>query len=422
MYEKFFGLQRTPFSMVPDADCVHVTGQHADVISGAVFGILERRGFVVLTGEAGLGKTTALRVVADLLLSSNAQTSLISHPTLNASEFLELAMLNFGIPDISPSKAQRLKALEKYLLEADAAGKTCVLIIDEAHQLPPEALEEIRLLGNFEAGNHKLLQILLAGQNELNARLDLPQLWQLKQRVAFRLSLKRLERDGVEEYITFRWAKAGGAKQPFDAEALDGIALWSQGIPRVINAICDNSLMLALSDAVRTIGIKLIQEVCQDLHLETTALPPRPQSIAEAQAMPEMPCALLDKELNEDPALNQVGEQESHVTLAQEANAGEVSSEPESKVNGPVLVVKGATISPPPVSRTLVSQTGKKFKGHKSAAPAPKSPLAPSAPAPAAQPWAQGRPSLLKKWLGFLDGHKPAEAEKSADLVSVKHS
>jgi general secretion pathway protein A len=208
MYEKFFRLERSPFRMVPDQEFLHLTGQHADVISGAVFGILERKGFVALTGEAGLGKTTAIRAVMAMLAESNAHTSLISHPTLNAEDFLELALLNFGVPVVAASKAQRLKVLEQFVTLADMEGRICVLIVDEAHKLPSEALEEIRLLGNLQTDHHKLLQILLVGQNELNARLNLPELWQLKQRISFRLSLNRLDRGGAEEYIRFRWAKA----------------------------------------------------------------------------------------------------------------------------------------------------------------------------------------------------------------------
>jgi general secretion pathway protein A len=272
MYEKYFGVQRAPFSMVPDPQCVHVAGQHSDAISGAVFGILERRGCIVLTGEAGLGKTSVLRATVDLLSDSKIRVSLISHPTLDASELLELALINFGIQPVPASKALRLKALEEFLVASDAAGRICVLIIDEAHMLPAPALEEIRLLGNLEAGNQKLLQILLAGQNELNTRLDSPELWQFKQRVAVRLSLDPLDRDAVEDYIAFRWTSAGGTSHPFDPAAVSAIATWSHGIPRVINAICDNALMLALSDAVRVVGVNLVQDVCTDLRFETPAL------------------------------------------------------------------------------------------------------------------------------------------------------
>jgi len=374
MYEKFFNLHRTPFSMVPDSDCVHVTGQHADVISGAVFGILERRGCVVLTGEAGLGKTTALRAISELLADSNAHTSIISHPTLDASEFLELTMLNFGIPQVAASKAQRLKVLEKFLTTADAAGNVSVLIVDEAHKLPPDALEEVRLLGNFETGNHKLLQILLVGQNELNTRLDLPELWQLKQRIAFRLSLNRLNHDGVEDYMAFRWTKAGGGELPFDADAVDSIAAWSHGIPRVINAICDNSLMLALSDSVRNIGVELIQEVCRDLHLAT---PPVPRRLLSLREHAEARGAAADV---------------------------------------PVLVRKAAAGGSSQQSASVLAQNERKFNVQNLSVP-----QAPSPDGLALDTWSQGRPSLLKRWLGLVDGQKSATSHKNSDLISLKH-
>lgn len=341
MYEKFFRLQRSPFRMVPDQGCLHLTGQHADVISGAVFGILERKGFVVLTGEAGLGKTSAIRAVMGLLAESKAEVSLISHPTLSAEDFLELALLNFGMPVVAASKAQRLKVLESFLTLAEKDGKVCVLIIDEAHKLPPEALEEVRLLGNLQTDKHKLLQILLVGQNELNARLNLPELWQLKQRISFRLSLNRLDRGGVEQYVRFRWTKAGGEELPFDEAALDGIAKWSNGIPRVINAICDNALMLALSESTRTVDLAQVQLVCQDLQLPTPALPGRAPEQAPARA--EVP------------------------VLVRRAAAGGAST---------------------------------------------------TAPGP--EPWSAGRPSLLKKWRGFLDTQMSGGASKEAPPLSLR--
>lgn len=345
MYEKFFRLQRSPFRMVPDQDCLHLTGQHADVISGAVFGILERKGFVVLTGEAGLGKTSAIRAVMGLLAESKAEISLISHPTLNAEDFLELAMLNFGMPVVATSKAQRLKVLESFLTLADQEGKVCVLIIDEAHKLPPDALEEVRLLGNLQTDKHKLLQILLVGQNELNSRLNLPELWQLKQRIAFRLALSRLDREGVEKYVRFRWNKAGGEALPFDEAALDGIAKWSNGIPRVINAICDNALMLALSESTRSVDLAQVQLVCQDLHLPTPAIQMRIPEVAPA------------------------------------------------RMEAPVLVKRAAAAGGGAAGTT---------------------------PAPDPEPWSVGRPSLLKKWRGFLDTQRSGGAPKEAPPLSLR--
>ncbi|MBZ5636725.1 MAG: AAA family ATPase [Acidobacteriia bacterium] len=272
MYERFFGLEKAPFSMVPDPNCVHLTAQHGDAISGLVFGIMERRGYLLLTGEAGLGKTTALGALSQLVAGSNVRSSLIFNPTLDAPEFLEMVLLNFGFQHIPSSKTQRLKILQDFLIRSDAEGAVSALIVDEAHKLSAELLEEVRLLGNFEASDRKLLQIVLAGQNELVDRLNLPELWQLKQRIAIRMSLKRLDRQAVEEYIRFRWGKAGGAGDiPFTNGAVEAIAKWSGGVPRLINGICDNALLIAFSDESHTVDVPQVREACKELDLPTTA-------------------------------------------------------------------------------------------------------------------------------------------------------
>jgi general secretion pathway protein A len=278
MYERFFQLTKMPFPLVSDPECIHLTAQHESVIRGLVFAVLERRGYLVLTGEAGLGKTTALRALAALLIESEVQASVILTPTLTSSEFLELLMLNFGFNEIPASKARRLRLLESFLIHSDAAGRVAALIVDEAHQLSEELLEEIRLLGNFEASG-RLLQIVLAGQTELNDRLNLPQMWHLKQRIATRLSLSRLDRGAVEEYMRFRWDEAGGASFfPFTDVAVDAVAAWSYGIPRLINSICDNALLIAFSETTRTVDFEMILEASVELMLPTPRVAPRPTS------------------------------------------------------------------------------------------------------------------------------------------------
>jgi general secretion pathway protein A len=284
MYEKFFALTKAPFSLVPDPDCIHLTAQHADVISGLAFGVLHRKGCLVLTGEAGLGKTTALRALSQLLSESNADSSVIFAPTLTAAEFLELTIVNFGFKDIPPSKACRLKLLEDFLVRSDAEGRVAALIVDEAHLLTPELLEELRLLGNFET-DRKLLQIVLVGQNSLNEKLDLPQLWQFKQRITIRLSLRRLDREAVEEYIRFRWGKAGGAAIPFSAAAMDAIAAWSNGTPRLINIICDNALFIAFSEETHNVDANMVREACEELSLPVTTIPRSSPSFAGARPL-----------------------------------------------------------------------------------------------------------------------------------------
>jgi general secretion pathway protein A len=223
----------------------------------------------------------------------------VFNPTLTPAEFLELALLNFGFREVPASKAKRLKMLEEFLVRGDNNGRASALVVDEAHLLSPALLEEIRLLGNFENSDAKLLQIVLVGRNELNDRLDLPELWQLKQRITVRLSLQRLDRQAVEEYVAFRWNKAGGTPpSPFTAEALDAIAAWSNGIPRVVNLICDHALLIAFSESSRGVDVPTVREACRELSLATPSLGLRSLPVQSASQpptpIPPQPERLLD--------------------------------------------------------------------------------------------------------------------------------
>jgi general secretion pathway protein A len=303
MYESFFQLTKTPFSLASDPECIHLTAQYESVIRALVFAVLERKGYVVLTGEAGLGKSTALRALAELLVEWNVNLSVILTPTLTTSEFLEMVMLNFGFKEIPTSKAMRLKLLEDFLIRSDAAGRVSVLVVDEAHQLSEEALEEIRLLGNFESPTRKLLQVVLAGQSEFNDRLNLPHMWHIKQRIAIRLTLSRLNSESVAEYIQYRWAEAGGTGAlPFTDAALDAIAVWSCGIPRLINTICDNALLIAFSETTRTLDVEIVREACIDLGLATPAVAPRSRPLEPAPVLPRLEAAPLGLPNQQTPA------------------------------------------------------------------------------------------------------------------------
>jgi general secretion pathway protein A len=291
MYEQFFGLERSPFSMTPDPAFLFLTPQHREALAGLTYAILGRKGFVVLTGDAGTGKTTLLSRVLQYLPAPRIRSSVILNSTLSPAEFLEMAMLDFGIRDIPASKAQRVFKLQEFLLSGHTAGRISALVVDEAHKLSPEVLEEIRLLGNFENAKDKLIQILLIGQNELTDVLNREDLRQFKQRVAVRLRLEALSKDDVAQYIQHRWTKAGGSQpSPFAPEVVDRIGACSRGIPRLINVICDNGLMLAFAKSQPTVTLDHLSEAARDLDLAE----PNPQPIpveapAEAPATVELP-------------------------------------------------------------------------------------------------------------------------------------
>jgi general secretion pathway protein A len=272
MYNQFFGLNKAPFNMTPDPALLFMPPQHREALAGLTYAILNRKGFAVLIGDAGTGKTTLLARTLQYLQQSTIRSSVILNPTLTANEFLEMTLLGFGIRDISSSKAQRLMRLHQ-MLEADhAANRVAVLIIDEAHKLSPELLEEVRLLSNFELTDQKLLQIVLIGQDELGDVLNQDRLRQLKQRIAVRIAIGPLAQGEVEQYIRYRWTRCGGPPTlPFLPDAIEAIAAWSQGIPRLINAICDNALTGAFGQGLKAIQASDVLEVARDLDLKPPA-------------------------------------------------------------------------------------------------------------------------------------------------------
>ena len=297
MYLQSFGLKKNPFGMTPDPGFLYLTAQHREVLAGLAYAILDRKGFVVLMGDAGTGKTTLLTRVLEYLPAERMQTSVILNSTLTPAEFLEMALADFGITDIPTSKARRILRLQEFLLNARSNGKISALIVDEAHKLSPEVLEEIRLLGNFEDSDAKLLQILLIGQSELNEVLNREDLRQLKQRVAMRLTINPLSAGEVGTYIQHRWSRAGGSATPFQSEAVEEIAKCSRCIPRVINVLCDNALMLALSKGENAVTRKLVQETAKDLQLtEIPAVAPPVKPAAEATPAAEPPAVSAAQE------------------------------------------------------------------------------------------------------------------------------
>ncbi len=269
MYEAFFHLDKSPFGMNPDPNCLFMTRSHREAFAGLLYAISRRKGFVVLTGDAGTGKTSLLRAL--IQSADSSRFSVILTPRVSSDEFLELALLDFGLTEVPATKSQRIVKLQELLVDLRVQGIAPVLMVDEAHTLSPETLEEIRLLTNFETSEEKLLQIVLAGQNDLAAILNRGDLRQLKQRIEVRMDLKPLEPSDVGAYMEHRWKVAGGSVPlPFAYSAVALIAKASRGIPRLVNSICDNCLLLAYAGEEPLIGVGHVQQVLRDFDLGGT--------------------------------------------------------------------------------------------------------------------------------------------------------
>jgi general secretion pathway protein A len=267
-YKQAFGLTGEPFHVTPDPAYLLLTPQHREALAGLAYAISERKGFAILTGPAGTGKTTLARKVLQGTHASAVDSSVVLNPTLSVAEFLEAVLLDFGIREIPASKAQRIWLFQKFLLESHRQRRIAALLVDEAHKMSPELIEEVRLWSNFEFGDEKLLQIILVGQSELLHVIERPELGQFKQRIVLRLALGPLEKSEVGAYMRHRWAKAGGGEAlPFTEEALDRIAHVSGGIPRVINTIADNALLLTFGQGVKTVEAGHVASAAGELGL-----------------------------------------------------------------------------------------------------------------------------------------------------------
>lgn len=268
MYKAFFGLTESPFSLSPDPSFLFRSVQHEEVLANLVYGVQSRKGFVVLTGEVGTGKTTMLECLRDFLASQHILYASLFNSRLTSEQFFEMVAYDLDLRCSRTSKTEVLIALNQLLIERANLGFTTVLIVDEAQNLDWDVLEEIRLLGNLETRKGKLLQIILAGQPELDRKLEAPEFRQLKQRIALRSHLKPFQPKETAEYIESRLLKAGMRDQSvFPPELLREIHERSQGIPRVINAICDNMLLTAFAMEKKTVTLGMLNEVSSDMRL-----------------------------------------------------------------------------------------------------------------------------------------------------------
>ena len=269
MYNAYFGFSEAPFSLSPDPAFFYRSEQHEEALANLVYGVQARKGFIVLTGEVGTGKTTMLECLRDYLETQYFEFAFLFNSRINPEQFFEMIAYDLNLPCARTSKTEVLFALNQMLVEQTQEGRTVVLIVDEAHNLEWEVLEEIRLLGNLENRHGKLLQIILAGQPEFDRKLDAPNLRNLKQRVVLRCSLEPFTLRDASEYINSRLEKAGLPNQTvFTEELIADIHLRSRGIPRVINAICDNLLLTAFAQEQKVCTRAMLDEICQDMRLE----------------------------------------------------------------------------------------------------------------------------------------------------------
>lgn len=265
LYESYFGLKEKPFSLTPDPKYLFMSKQHQEALAHLVFGIQENKGFVTITGEVGTGKTTLCRSFLNHL-DPNIKAAYIFNPCLTDVELLQNINDELSIPSNRESKKYLIDELNKYLLEEKKAGNKVILIIDEAQNLDPPVLEQLRLLSNLETDTDKLIQIILIGQPELVKILSRPDLRQLKQRITIYWELLPLDKDETSSYIQHRIKIAGGNGQlTFTRNAMNKIYQYSEGIPRLINVLADRALIIAFALDKRRINPKVIQCAIKDI-------------------------------------------------------------------------------------------------------------------------------------------------------------
>ncbi len=261
MYNKFYGLKETPFNLTPNSRFFFPSHKHTEALDSLIYAINQRKGFIVITGEIGSGKTTVCRTLFRKL-DKNTQIALVTNTHLSSKDLLMSVLEDLEIDFVEGSKAKLLSQLNTYLLEQAHLGNNVVLIIDEAQNLKTGVLEEIRMLSNLETETEKLIQIILIGQPELKQKLALPRLEQLRQRISVYFHLSPLTLQETSEYVTHRMHVASGSSRHYFTErAIEMIYQFSKGVPRLINQIADNALLTGYVEEAEVIDERIMTEV-----------------------------------------------------------------------------------------------------------------------------------------------------------------
>jgi general secretion pathway protein A len=265
VYLEYYGLTEPPFDITPNPRFLFYSAKHREAFNHLLYGIRERKGFVQLTGEVGAGKTTLCRAMLEQLEGQYA-TALILNPVMSPNELMKAIAVEFGLPVNGLDRLDTLAVINQFLLQQVERGQDTVLIIDEAQDLTDELLEQVRLLSNLETDNRKLLQIVLLGQPELRDKLNNPRLRQLRQRITVRYHLAPLTRHEVNQYVQHRLQVSGANGTPrFTAPALWRIYNYSQGIPRLVNAICDKALLAGFVGQRNDIDYRTVGHAAREL-------------------------------------------------------------------------------------------------------------------------------------------------------------
>jgi general secretion pathway protein A len=265
MYLEYYGLKQFPFNITANPDFFYESRSHEEALAALSYGIAQRKGIMSLTGEVGTGKTTVCKALLSRL-EGKARTSLILNPFFNQHQLLEAVLQDFGVkPAGTKSKLALVNQLNRFLIETNAAGEEAVLVIDEAQNLSVQQLEQIRLLSNLETAQDKLLQVVLSGQPELEQKLAKHNLRQLKQRVAVKCSLSPLKREEIEQYVRHRLTKAGKADLEIAPASFETIFTFSEGIPRLVNALCDRAMLCGFAHDTKNLTHELFAECVKEL-------------------------------------------------------------------------------------------------------------------------------------------------------------